>query len=248
MLYERLEAQEQGLRARAEELGLTDTEISDILADWFTENEGAKSIVDMVKEHVRLARSAPPDREVIITVTPRMLQRWGIFKGPLWEEAPWRLIRLHASDLRREGALMRHCVGKTDMGYLQSVEKGAVEIWSLRSKSGKPRFTLEVEPGIFDLDPEERKDAILQLKGKANRTPGYADKKQEKIAFPEEVVLWDALFEEMGIVHPEGVEDFPALRYWLAREMRLPDPRQLAFRLNGRRRVSRSFNLPHRSR
>ena len=123
-------------------------------------------------------------REVVMEVTRDDLKRLGITTGVLWENAPWRLIKLKPWDLREEGRRMRHCVGQASMGYAAALRDDEVEIWSLRSEAGKPRFTLEVDSSFWDLDNDpdnhdtvskkvtamiNRAEAIKQLKGKANR-------------------------------------------------------------------------------
>jgi hypothetical protein len=117
------------------------------------------------------------------------------------------------------------------MGYIRAVRDGEIEIWSLRSKDNKPRFTLEVDRSFYraesDTEAEEaragrkmtyftaerqRGEAIKQLKGKANREAGYADaKKRDGLKFPEEVTVWAWIFDQLG-VDASAVRDFSAFR------------------------------------
>ena len=117
---------------------------------------------------------------------------------------------------------MRHCIGDKSMGYIQALSDSEVEIWSLRSQAGKPRFTLEI-------DPDD--GSVLQLKGKANRTPGFAAKDDTEIRFPEEVVFWEWLLRRLDI-DPYQVADFDALRSSLPAQRMTANP------------SSRSFNRP----
>jgi hypothetical protein len=186
--------------------------------------------------------SEPP--EVITEVTAAELASWGIRGGPLREEAPWRLVNLRVSDLRREGTLMRHCVGRADMGYAKALRNEEVELWSLRSRQDKPRFTLEIDPAYFteQAGPEDKAEGVLQLKGKANRTPGYATKDAAQITMPDEVLFWTRLLERLG-VDPQGVEDFGAYKQQLAYGFRAREGEQ---RANPGRASLRSFDLPYR--
>lgn len=216
-------------------------DIPDLIHLWFVdqseeEDEGRQRVLSELAE---LAGSGTPDvglddpSRVVAEVTRDDLLRWGITTGVMWEEAPWRLVRLDVAHLPTEGRLMRHCVGNKGFGYMRAVADGDVEIWSLRSRTGKPRFTLEVDSSFYADDDDEivptvpldertdtrrlvggsmqlRTDAIKQLKGKANRTPGYADKAESMIQFPEEVVFWRHLLQRLG-VDPFFVSDFHAL-------------------------------------
>ena len=69
------------------------------------------------------------EREELLTITQADLGAMGIAKGTsFWDGAPWRLIKLLPGDLRREGRLMRHCVGDLSRGYTQAVKNGEIEI------------------------------------------------------------------------------------------------------------------------
>ena len=61
------------------------------------------------------------------------LRELGITQGRWWDGAPWKLVNLPPEELAYEGTLQRHCVGRYDMGYRQAVERGDIQIWSLRS-------------------------------------------------------------------------------------------------------------------
>jgi hypothetical protein len=75
--------------------------------------------------------------------------------------------RLTAAELPDEGRKMGMCVGRADMGYLSAVRRGVTAILSLRTKAGRPKFTFEVE--MRRGEPTH----IIQIKGKANRLPGW---------------------------------------------------------------------------
>lgn len=197
----------------------------------------------------------PP--EVLVTITKEDLANVNVRKGTFWENAPWHLVKLKPFHLPAEGRRMRHCVGDSGMGYIDAVAVGEVEIWSLRNRNGKPRFTLEVDADKFhhperyiqpgDLDAVQaedlytsiRADAVKQLKGKGNRTPGYAQYRDKDVRFEDEVKLWMWLFDDVLKVDAEMVDDFPALRVLLQRQM---DARMEVWT----RREQRAFDLADR--
>ncbi len=78
------------------------------------------------------------------------------------------------SELPAEGKTMGMCVGRPDMGYGKAVRAGECKIFSLRRPSGKPLFTIEATPSIKDRPGRQGKPASIdQIKGKANRLPGF---------------------------------------------------------------------------
>lgn len=189
------------------------------------DQETADGVRDDIREYMTAMAGSAEPREVVGEWSREDLREMGITRGPLYEEAPWKLIKLHPSDFRTEGMLMRHCVGDSGMGYIKAAVDGEIEIWSLRSHKNKPRFTLEVDESFHEadgmtrlsrdheslipVDREHRGQAIKQLKGKGNRTPGYADKHAAKITLPDEVLFWAHALEDLDI-DPGSVDDFPA--------------------------------------
>jgi hypothetical protein len=88
------------------------------------------------------------------------------------------VIALCPDQLRAEGAALGICVGRTDMGYRESLKKGRIKLYSIRTEAGKPKFTIEVAKG----------GDIRQVKGKANRLPGFEPGKYD-LSKPDEVRL-----------------------------------------------------------
>lgn len=147
--------------------------------------------------------------ELLTVITRDDLRDMGITSGKWWDGAPWRLYNLPPNELAYEGTLMRHCVGRIDMGYQQAAESGQIQIWSLRSKFNIPVLTWQIDMPAWqqtESDPEanmvERGEAIRQIKGKLNRLP---PKDQD-----ERVVLLD-LFDRFA-VDPDAVADFDRRR------------------------------------
>jgi hypothetical protein len=144
--------------------------------------------------------------EVLLEIDKEVLRSLGVKSDNWMHGAPWRLINLPSEELLYEGTLMRHCVGRRDMGYREAVERGDMQIWSLRSQHNKPVATFEVdmqrwEDAPLELGeggPEERGRAIAQLKGKLNRRMGTQEGE-------EEVFSW--IFSEL-YVNPRFVSDY----------------------------------------
>lgn len=194
--------------------------------------DDADDVTAQIGEYVEALRRPEDDtREVVDTWEHPELVLYGIVRGTLFEEAPWRLVKLVPADLLVEGAQMRNCVGDKSMGYIQAVHRKEIEIWSLRSRAGKPRFTLEIDPQAL-----ERGDSrgVEQIKGKANRLPGFSDASRQQLKFPEEVIFWYRFFSEMGLNPYDIVDLFPGL-------VAMSGHSALQLRAN----PVRSFNLPY---
>lgn len=167
-----------------------------------------------------------PEQDDLATISKAAITKLGITTGYLAEEGPFRLIKLRPQDLAAEGRRMRHCVGDSP-SYARGVADGSKEIWSLRDRNNKPHFTLEIDTGIHKYKPDasevddessnshrwakQRAQFVKQLKGKANRTPGFAERSSGSITKPEEVILWKWLLKKLHI-HPDQVNDFSAAR------------------------------------
>ena len=165
--------------------------------------------------------------QTILEVDRAALRELGITSGRWWDGAPWRLVNLPPQELAYEGTLMRHCVGRHDMGYREAVERGAAQIWSLRSKFNKPMLTWEIDAGTWQnadhygaTIPEtvaygelgdlsvphgdcERGRAVDQLKGKLNRYSG-----EER----DEALVLSYIFGRLHIA-PWCVTDFVGTKF-----------------------------------
>lgn len=205
-------------------------ELIELASQWVEADEDEeKEVAEKLNDYYdTLDSPVPEDRRSIATFERKELEEMNVKKGTLLEQAPWKLIKLVPSELRMEGTRMKHCVGDKGMGYIQAVKDGDVEIWSLRDRDNKPRFTLEVDSSFYEAEdlaksemggkepthftaPYYRARAIKQLKGAANRTPGYASRGDSAIKFPEEVIFWKQVLTDIG-VDPKAVGDFSAAR------------------------------------
>jgi hypothetical protein len=203
------------------------------------DDEERAEVVEKIRDYYKAIEGGGSiEREEVATFSVDELRQMGVTKGVLIEQAPWRLIKLRSSDLRAEGTRMKHCVGDKGMGYIKAVVDGRIEIWSLRDRDDKPRFTLEVDSSFYEAEsPDEKANAIKQIKGSTNRTPGYASKHDfgPDFKFPEEVTFWKQVFADIG-VDPNSVNDFEAAR------------QDYQFAKNSRRRFTpnRSFDEPYK--
>ena len=235
MFRSALRGEEPVLARRFSDAGPSDDDVLDLAVRWFSgDRSEVRDEIEVWLDAVEGGtESEAAEREVVVEITEDDLRKLGLTTGTLWENRPWKLIKLEPKDLGREGTSMRHCVGSKGMKYIQAVQNGEIEIWSLRSKDNKPRFTLEVDKSFYepekrsfsqqdlkrlDTTPEglhaaARGEAIKQVKGKANRLPGYADAygRSGVVKFPEEVTLWAWIFDQLDVDGKE-VEDFLAFR------------------------------------
>ena len=119
---------------------------------------------------------------------------------------------LHAGQLRAEGRTLGICVGHPKYNYKRDVEAKKIKIFSLRSPSGESKFCIE---GHLTTRGGDKVSYIAQVKGKANRLPGFDRGKEEdsgaKLKKAEVERLVDFI-SALG-VKPEDVRDMqPALR------------------------------------
>jgi hypothetical protein len=133
---------------------------------------------------------------------------------------------LPAEALPMEGRKQGICVGRRDMGYIGRVQREEIKILSLRTAGGKPKFTIEVE-----LDEDGEPIGVEQIKGKANRLPGFAAGAYGELTKPQEVEMLGKFVEEHLGIDPEDVADlrpgWKALQAWKESQPRknpsLPD-------------------------
>jgi hypothetical protein len=86
---------------------------------------------------------------------------------------------LRSEQLRTEGRMQRHCVGRPGMGYARKVQDGEIKIFSLRTPNAKAILTLEVT-----LDRQGRPTRIPQVLGFTNRLPGFGSGRGPRIPTP----------------------------------------------------------------
>ncbi len=222
---------DKALAQQLQTLGLSQEETLDLASEMYdrahdeTRNFVRRELHDYLDllDPTKQSNDPPP---IVLSVSQALMREWGITRGSMYEEAPWTLYSLRPHELRQEGFVMRHCVGKQGMGYVRSVAAGEVAIWSLRDRRGKPRFTLEADlaqvgegglgspwgaldiPGFENAPYIEQPNAIEQLKGKANRLPGFAGV-GGAFSFPEEVIFWARVLTLLGVEAEPGASEDP---------------------------------------
>jgi hypothetical protein len=206
--FESLAKYNQKLADDLRAASVPDEELLSLAHSWFTDEH--EDTLETIQEYLASLSDTSSENEIIATYDKDEIRAMGITRGVLLEEAPWSLIKLRPSDLRLEGAIMRHCVGDVGMGYVKALREGEVQIWSLRDRRNKPHFTLEVDGSFDDRTDDDpllltltpafyRGRAIKQIKGKANRLPGLAGKQSSEITKPDEVIIWAHVLEDLDV-------------------------------------------------
>jgi hypothetical protein len=164
--------------------------------------------VQFIREALGMWGYEGSDAEVVLEIDRDKLEELGVTRGKWLDNAPWRLVSLPPVELAYEGTMLRHCVGRFDMGYRERVERGDIWIWSLRDKYARPRLTWEVDTYLWasadawqqslDLARNRRGGAIRQLKGFANRHAGLGNDEQKVLEY---------IFDELD-VDPRSVHDY----------------------------------------
>jgi hypothetical protein len=215
------------VRKAIDEKHFSKKNVMEMAFDW-SKGHSKKKLIGELEDYADAIMKGEqiPEQDSLATISKADIAKLGITSGYLAEEGPFKLIKLRPQDLAAEGRRMRHCVGDSPT-YARGVADGSKEIWSLRDRNNKPHFTLEIDTGIhrYKPDPSEiddetsdshrwakqRAQFVKQLKGKANRTPGFAEPRSGSVTKPEEVILWKWLLKKLRI-HPEQISDFSAAR------------------------------------
>ncbi|HIB83655.1 MAG TPA: hypothetical protein EYO59_03360 [Chromatiaceae bacterium] len=159
-----------GLTAESkEELPKEDTQVFcfSVLAPRFVNMKFVLDLNEMEREV-----DAHTDEEEPLTEEDIEELKRSTLERSVWHQAEGDFVAVplkFRSDFRQEGTSLRHCIG-VDPKYFENYRKGNRSFYSLRSKSGKPKFTIEVTGKVGDF-----KRQILQVKGMNNRLPGFRD-------------------------------------------------------------------------
>jgi hypothetical protein len=126
------------------------------------------------------------------------------YKGPVHAEPTvidtalpegYKVMKLVTDDeVKTEGRLLSHCVGRRDMGYLSKLQSGEIELLSIRDPKGEPLFTVEKKGNV-----------ISQVKGSKNRLPGFGHG-ASKVTKPKEIEIVATWLKSKGI-EPSTVSD-----------------------------------------
>lgn len=95
----------------------------------------------------------------------------------------FQVVSLKPGHLAKEGCEGGICIGQRKHGYYDALKAGEIAVYSLRTSSDKVKLTIEV-----DLHEDGRPKKVLQVKGKANRLPGF-DLGRDEFKHVEEVEM-----------------------------------------------------------
>jgi hypothetical protein len=99
---------------------------------------------------------------------------------------------LRPEELRPIGAALGICVGRRDMPYTRRLIAMEIELYAILTEADKPKFCIERESYRFTDTPR-----ILQVKGAANRLPGF-EPKSTVLTKPDEVRLVVEFLQSLG--------------------------------------------------
>lgn len=102
--------------------------------------------------------------------------------------------KLSAKELPEESKQLGICVGKPQYGYTDAVKQGKIDIWSVRTPSGRSKFTIEAAKKDGEVT------GIVQVKGKANRLPGFTPGERDPSNVKaDEVKMLEKFFTDINI-------------------------------------------------
>lgn len=153
------------------------------IGDYVAEQLGEEPIAESVEER-------EPGERVLLTL-----------------QDGFELVELLPSELKAQSRALGICVGDKRYGYGKAIKAGRTKILSLQTQAGKPKFTFEIALG-----PDGQPEACIQVKGKANRIPGFPNMEGAGKFKPYEVDLVIQCLRYLGL-DPTEVDDLePALR------------------------------------
>ncbi len=165
---------------------------------WGLTESGLDSIEEQLESAADDAANSVPQVEERGPATDKI-----VYKVQHPKFAGFYLADLPANALTNEGDAQSICVGDPDQGYIGLVYQGKLKIMSLRYPTGKTLMTFE-----FDIDGSGAITRCKQIKGKANRLPGFdkAYGRDKKFIKPQEVEVALEILEHFKI-DPERVND-----------------------------------------
>jgi hypothetical protein len=88
------------------------------------------------------------------------------------------LLRMIPEDLPETGEELGQCIADPSHQYGSRLKAGDIELYSLRTPGGRPKFTIEIGLGSGKMTPGRNVPAhVGQILGKGNRHPGTGGKK-----------------------------------------------------------------------
>lgn len=100
------------------------------------------------------------------------------------------VAKLSSGQLRDESRETGHCIGNKKHGHPQLLMDGTTELYSIRTPNGGTKFTIErfVEDGNHPTDGHVQAGTVTEVKGTANRLPGFEPDSSE-MTKPDDVRL-----------------------------------------------------------
>ena len=117
------------------------------------------------------------------------------------------VAELSAEHLKDESKELGHCIGNPTHGHPQLLKSGTTKVFSIRTEAGKTKFTIEqfIEDGEHPQQGKVNAGTVTEVKGKANRLPGFEPGKME-MTKPDEVrLVVEFLVKHLGLT-PSQVE------------------------------------------
>lgn len=112
------------------------------------------------------------------------------------------VAKLSYEALRDEGKELGHCIGNPAQGHPQLCKSGEAVMYSIRTESGKTKFTIE------QMTDTKR---VSEIKGKANRLPGF-EPGADDMTKPDDVrLVVEFLLKGLGLT-PTQIENTPDIR------------------------------------
>ena len=118
------------------------------------------------------------------------------------------VAELGHGDLRDESKELGHCIGNPDHGHPQLLKSGTTRVYSIRTESGRSKFSVEqfIKDGVHPQQGRVTTGTITEVKGKpSNRLPGF-DPGSTDLTKPDEVrLVVEFLVKHLGLT-PSQVE------------------------------------------
>ena len=118
------------------------------------------------------------------------------------------VAELGHGDLRDESKELGHCIGNPDHGHPQLLKSGTTKVYSIRTESGRSKFSVEqfIKDGVHPQQGRTTAGTITEVKGKpSNRLPGF-DPGSTDLTKPDEVrLVVEFLVKHLGLT-PSQVE------------------------------------------
>jgi hypothetical protein len=117
------------------------------------------------------------------------------------------VAELAVKHLKDESRELGHCIGNPWHGHPQLLSSGTARVFSIRTEAGKTKFTIEqfVKDGEHPQQGAVKAGTVTEVKGKANRLPGFEPEKTE-MTKPDEVrLVVEFLMKYLGL-SPSEIE------------------------------------------